>query len=82
MITRAELDEILYSATTAEPLNKSRWGAASGDLNRTLGEMDAATLPPARRKSVAALRRQIRMFLNELPEDMTITELRDLLEEV
>jgi hypothetical protein len=79
-MTREELEEVLYSATTISPLNKRQWPSAVNINNRTLGELRTATLSPDRRKSITALRRQLRTILNELPEDLTVLELRDLLE--
>jgi DNA-binding transcriptional ArsR family regulator len=43
---------------------------------------DWLTIDPPRRKTVTALRRQILALLRELPEDMTVADLRDALEEV
>ena len=67
--------EALYSATTVEP----RGVIPVNRADRTLG--DWHTVNANRKKSVTTFTRQLLAFLREIPDDMTIPELIDAVEE-
>ncbi len=69
-----EVEEALMSACGVEPAY-----GRTDHQGRLLGEW--LTLDPHHPVSAIKLRRRILAFLRELPEDLTVKDLRDLLEE-
>jgi hypothetical protein len=72
---RADIHDAIASACSVEPTGRVR----SDRGGRPLGEW--LTLDRNRTASFARLRRRVLAFLRELPDDMTVAELRDELEE-